>query len=131
MNQKKAEEIFLHARCSAVQPLILMHWFLGATDKREIKSLKEAYMYTACLENAMERYLSYSDEKQDSLKANMLATVEEEFEAVVNQFRYKRNNIIIVLSIKRRDEPLSLHCIELISHWNLFLSRWPFPILVS
>ena len=87
MNQKNAEENFPHARCSAVQPLILMHWFLGATDEREIKSLKTAYMDTACLKNAMERYLSYYVEKRDSLKANMPATVEKEFEAVVNQFR--------------------------------------------
>ena len=66
-----------------------MFWFLDATDKREIESLKEAYMYTECLENAMDRYLSYSFEKQVLLKANMPATVQEEFEVVVNQFRGK------------------------------------------
>ena len=46
-------------------------------------------MGTECLELAMERYL-YSDlEKQEEWKRRMLPIVEEEFEAVVNQFRVK------------------------------------------
>ena len=69
--------------------LILMFMFLDATDEGVIKALKEAYMGTECLELAMERYL-YSDlEKQEEWKRRMLPIVEEEFEAVVNQFRVK------------------------------------------
>ena len=86
MTQEKAEENFPHASCSPVQSLILMNSFLDATEVEEIKSLKKKYMDTACIENAIGRYLSCCYEKQELLKKNMPPNVKEEFEVLVNRF---------------------------------------------
>ena len=86
--QQGAEQNLPHGRFSAMQPLILMHEFLRAKDKREIKSLKEANT-DEVIENAIERFTESRYEQQELYTNGMPDTAKKEFEELVDSFLEK------------------------------------------